>query len=140
MAVVLTVGTNSWVTLVEANAYLEEKWGASAWASLTDSQKSQLLITGYRWINQKDYIDIPASSTNTKVKYAQIELAFYCYNYYAEHEKRRALYAQGVRDFSISKYSETLEASDLPDFIKNLLKDFIVDEGGYFPVMERDFE
>lgn len=138
MAVVITVGSNSWITQAEADAYLEEKWGASAWAGLTATQKAQMIISAYRWINQQSNLSIPAASIAQVVKNAQIEAAWFIYNYWTEFEKRRALNASGVKQFEVSQFSETLDKVKFPDFILNILFDFLVNDGGCFPRIERD--
>ncbi len=138
MAPVLTVGSNSWVTLAYANSYFEVNY--DAWFTLTTQQRINLLIRAYRWINQQTFFSIPAASTNIAVKQAQCETAWYIYNYYADHEKRRALYNQGVTRFQISKFSETLQGAKFPDFIKDMLEDFLTGVGGKFPIIEREFE
>lgn len=139
MAVVIIVGENSWVTAAEADSYLEEKIDASAWASLTDEQKAQRIISAYRWINQQSDLSISASAAATVVKYAQIETAWYMHEFWTAHKKRNALYSQGVRDFTISKYEETLEGAELPSYIKLMLKDYITDGANYFPEVTRTF-
>lgn len=138
MPVVVTVGSNSWITRAEADAYLEEKWGASAWASLSGLQKDQLLISAYRWINQQPNISIPTTSTAAIVKNAQCEAAWFIYNYWSEYEKRRALIASGVKEFEVSNFSETLNKIAFPDFILGMLIDFSVGDAGYFPTAKRD--
>lgn len=133
----ITVGTNSWVTLDEANTYLDEKFGASAWASLTNNTKEQCLITAYRWINRLSNYSI--SSSTTKLKYAQIELAWYVYTYYDSHLKHEALIAQGVEEFDISKFSETSTGKiTIPDTVKDLLDEYDIGSGGYLPLIERE--
>jgi len=134
----LTVGINSWVTIVEADSYLDEKYGASAWAALADEIKKECLITAYRWINRLTNYSI--SSVTTKLKYAQIELAWYVYTYYEPHIKHENLYASGVRDFRISKFTEKLAKPTLPDSVADLLEDYDVYSGGYFPEIEREVE
>lgn len=41
----LTKGTNSYVTVAEANAYFVDRLDVSAWASADDAQRAQALIT-----------------------------------------------------------------------------------------------
>jgi hypothetical protein len=136
----LLVGVNSWVTTAEADAYLGDKWGVGAeWTGLTTTEKEQALVTSYRWIQGLRQYNISPSSTNENVKNAQIELAYYIVENYTQHKKRTALYAQGVRDFSISKWKEKLEKAGLPSEVEGLLKDFLTNIGGRFPVAERDF-
>lgn len=140
MALVLTPGTNSYCTLTEANAYMEEKFGASAtWATLTDDEKKQLLISAYRWLRRLPDYSLSATIT-IKRKYAQIELAWYMYNYIEEHEERSALYAQGVRDFRLSKWAEKLEESMIPYIVKDLLDDDLINLGGYFVEVTREYD
>lgn len=134
----LTVGVNSWVTVVEADAYFSERWGASEWSTLTNNQKEQLLITAYRWIQAQAGYTISAAATADKVKQAQYEAAWYLYRYYESHEERRALYAQGVREFEISKFTEKLERPEFPQDIAELLEDYADSLGGSFPMFNRD--
>ncbi len=140
MAIVLTVGVNSWVTLAESNAWFEARWNSSAtWAALSDDQKKQLLITAFRWIFYTSRFDIPASSTQENVKVAQMELAWWIYNYFDENEDRRALYDQGVRDFKLSKWEEELDKAGFPSSIEDILADELINIGGVFPTVSRNF-
>lgn len=136
----LVVGTNSWVTILEADDYLGDKWEASTWAPLTNTQKSQLLITAFWWIYNYSGVNIPKSSTNEKVKNAQIELAWWIYEYYQEYRKREALISSGVKSFSLPEWSETLGKQDLPQNILDILGDELVNSGGYFPKFERELD
>lgn len=133
----LVVGTNSWVTLVEANAYMNDKWDASDWSGLTDLQKESLLISAYRRI--RSVFSIAASNTDENVKYAQIELAWYIYEYWDDHERRAALYAQGVREFKISRFSETLVGTQLPQHVLDLLDDYNT-KNAYFAELDRELD
>jgi hypothetical protein len=136
----LTVGTNSWVTLSEANTYLADKFNADAWSSLSDSTKEKTLISAFWWIFNYPGVSIPKTSTAEKVKNAQIELAWWMYNYGLEYEKREALIAGGVTEFRLSKWMEKLSEQDLPKRILNILDDELVNLGGYFPTFDRDLE
>jgi hypothetical protein len=133
----LTVGVNSWVTLAEADDYKSEEFDSGSWTTLTNTQKGQALITSFRWITRRT--NISPAATADHIKYAQIELADYVADYHTEHLKRRALYAQGVRNFKISKWSEKLEASDLPENVKDLLEDEL-GLGGDFATFSREIE
>ncbi len=134
----LTVGTNSWVTVAEADTYFLTRWGASDWAGFSAANKETLLISAYNWIQQQAIFSISPTSTDAKVKQAQYEAAWFLYNYNTEMEKRRALYAQGVKAFEISKFSETLQAPEFPAFIADILEDEIVTAGGTFPTVSRE--
>jgi hypothetical protein len=136
----LTVGVNSWVTVAEADAYLADKYGAGDWAGLPNATKESLLITSYRWIQRLQDYSISPASTNIKVKSAQIELAWYIYNNSTQDEKRRALQAQGVEEFKLGKWEEKLGTAQLPFDVQDLLSDFLLNAGGYFPEFQRDLE
>ena len=136
----LVLNDNSWVTIPEADDYLKDKFGADAWSALSNTIKEQCLITAFWWIYAYPGVNIPKTSTDEKVKNAQIELAWWIYNYYTEFEKRGALIASGVEDFTLSKWKEKLGEQDLPYFIKNMLDDALENLGGYFPTFDRDLE
>jgi hypothetical protein len=136
----LTVGTNSWVTRAEADTYKGDKWDPGDWFTLTNTQKDQALVSAYRWIQSKDEYSISPASTAEKVKAAQIECADYIVDNWTQHKKRDALYTQGVREFRISKWREKLDKSELPEIVRDLLSDFLLDAGGYFPQFERELE
>ena len=138
----LTLNTNSWVTVTEADTYFLDRWGSVDWHSLTNIEKERLLVTAFRWIQAQPQFSISASSTNESVKNAQMELAWYVYKFFTETEKRRAIFAQGVRRFSLSKWSETLEegSNGFPGFITDMLDDELVNIGGYFPTVSREIE
>ena len=135
----LVVGTNSWVTVAEADSYLADKFGASAWSGLANSIKEQSLITAFWWIYNNPNYNIAKSSTAEKVKNAQIELAWWIYNYYEEYRKREALISSGVKKFRIGEFSEDLNNQSLPKIVTDMLEDELTNLGGSFPTVSRDF-
>lgn len=137
----MTVGTNSWVTIVEADSYLAEKYGADAWSTFTDVKKKQLLVTAFWRIYNSKNFNIQLSSTDAKVKAAQIELAFWLSQYNTEWEKRQALINSGVVSFRVSKFSENYgkSISTIPEFINDILKDNYI-AGVKFPTFNRELE
>jgi hypothetical protein len=131
-------GINSWVTISQADIYFLDKWGASSvWAGLTISQKSQLLISAYRWLQGLADYSLPPTNISAKIKQAQCEAAWFIYRFNEEAEKRRALYAQGVRTFRVSEFSETLEEQILPANIAGLLAGFVTGLGGSIVKIDR---
>ncbi len=133
----IVVGINSWVTADEADTYMLDRFSGDAWAGYTPTKKEQLLITAYRWIKSKTYLTIPANSTAVTVKNAQVECAWYIAQFWTGHEKRSALQSQGVTEFELSKFREKLSrGTDLPEFVKDLLGDFLT--GEYFPTFTRE--
>lgn len=137
--ITITVGTNSWVTLTEANDFLDQIFD-NDWSNLTEVQKKQLLITAFWLIYTYPEISIEKSSTEEKVKIAQIKLAEWLYNYYDEWKERGALIAGGVKSFSLSKWREVFNRQSLPFEVLNLLDDSLLNSGGYFPLVERELE
>lgn len=135
----VTVGTDSWVTVAEADTYFSMKYGAGAWAGLSNDQKVQLLVSAHNWIQSQPDISIPETSTDTKVKQAQCEAAWYIYLHWENHDKRRALEAQGVKAFHVGNFGETLEIGQFPGWLKDLVSDFY-SKGGQFPVTHRSLE
>jgi hypothetical protein len=142
----LIVNTNSWVDVIDADDYLSDKFGASTWVTLTDPQKSQLLITAFRWIYNYPYYAIPQDISDMeairkeKIQSAQIELANWYYNYGLTHEQRMALQSDGVTEFTLSKWKETFDKklNDLPQIVKEILIDEYTHAGGYILNVKRE--
>jgi len=134
----LTVNTNTWATLAEANSYMESIWSGEVWIALAIENRKKLLIHAYRWINRLSNYSI--SSVTNKLKYAQIELAWYIYENSDTHKKHEALEAQGVTEFRLSKFYEKLSKVGLPQVVKDLLDDYDVGSGGYVPLLEREVD
>ena len=136
----LTVGTNTWVTLAEANSYMAAKWGAESWSEMSAENRKKLLIHAYNWINRLSNYSF-GSTITTNMKYAQIELSWYVYENNDGHKKHEALNAQGVKEFDISKFSEKLTGkTELPQTVKDLLADYDLYSGGYLPLVDREVE
>ena len=134
----LTVGTNSWVTVAEADTYFSTEWGAAAtWAALETAQKESLLISAFNFIQRQGKFSISVDNTADIVKQAQYLTAWFLYNYYADYQKRNALYSAGVRDFKIDSFEEKLERPQFPLEIADMLKDYITGAGGTFPRVSR---
>jgi len=125
------------VTVAEADAYFLDRFNASAWSTLTNTDKETVLISAYRWIQAQSLFSISPTATAEIIKQAQCETAWFMYNYFADYEDRRALYDQGVRDFKISEFEETLAGAQFPSFISGMLEDSIVSGGGTFPTAFR---
>lgn len=137
--ITLTVNTNTWVTLAQANSYFLSKWNASGWNKLPSESKKQLLITAYEWINAEP--DYTISTVTAKLRKAQMELAWWIYGNDDVYKKHELLWASGVREFRVSKFWESLEVEPtLPPNVKKLLDDFNIYAGGYFPLIDRDVD
>lgn len=61
----LAKGTNSYVTLNEADSYFEDRLDASAWQEASDLYREQALVTATRMLEQKDWEGVSVSETQT---------------------------------------------------------------------------
>lgn len=124
----LVVGTNSWISLAEAETYFSERIESEPWDNLPDDvTKEKYLISAYRWLFYYTGITAPASATEDAVKYGQCDAALFMISFYDDYNNRTALYAAGVRDFKKSKWEEELAKATLPDTIINYF-----DNAGYW--------
>lgn len=139
-APVVVVGVNSWVTIAQADDYFAAKYGASAWAALTLSVKTQLLLTAVKWIKAQNTFDIAMTSTEELVKDAQCELAWFVYLWKEEYDKRAALSAMGVSNYRVLDFSESLKGVEFPAAVSTMLSDFSLEASSQFVNISRDLE
>lgn len=133
----IIVGTNSWVTIAEADTYLTTKVGSQEWFTLDDEpsdpgeeSKESWLVSAYNYLINNCGYSIPSDSTDQNVKYAQIEFAYYLLRYSEEFEDRANSIAMGVTEFKASKWSEKYKGGSsssgegyisLPPAVRNYL-------------------
>lgn len=139
-APVVIVGVNSWTSIAWADDYFLAKYGAGAWAGLTVTEKTQLLLSAVRWILQQNTFDLPMSATAEIVRQGQCEAAWFIYSWFGEYEKRRALSSMGVTDYKILDFSETLSGVEFPAFLAGMLDDYSLVKEHQFPRLNRDVE
>jgi len=134
---VIEVGKNSYIDITDADTYFATRYGADAWAGLSDETKDQLLITATQRIDtlrfkgrkyaytqtlsfpryidydrkyQQDYLyNVNLNTIPEAVKKATCEEALALLN--TEATKRRELQEQGVTGFTIGKLSETFSGN-----------------------------
>jgi len=142
----LIVGTNSWVTIAEADTYLEDSMNAGDWFDLPiesgteqgSKSRSSVLITAFRWLMSHSSLSgLSASLTDDNVKQAQIESAIFLLRYQSDYERRDSLRAMGVSQMSVSKWSESLEDVTLPSNIASLLSSYTI-RGGMIVTLRGD--
>lgn len=132
----LTVGTNSWVTIAEADSYIADMYSNTGWAA---ADKDKLLITAFRRIYTCPDFSIAKTSTNELVKWAQIELAFWLLKNNNDMQKREALQSMNITSVRIDDMSESYDKGFiLPPIVKNMLKDFA--SGSHIGVIDREVE
>lgn len=134
----LTVGSNSWVTVAEADAYLGDRIGTSDWFDLGDTpinpgddSKETMLTSAFFIIRSAVDFEIALSSEDSAVKEGQIEMALFLLNNYEEWEKRLTMRSLGIEDFSFADHSEklVLDSSLIPINVKGKLASYYVGTG-----------
>lgn len=133
----ISVGVNSWVTIAEADSYLENKIGTGSWYDLSDtpenpgdSSKESFLVTAYLFLINKPGLVLTSDSTDTNVKYAQIEFAYYLSNNYATFIADSDTLSKGLSSMTLSKWSESYSQSyysnfSLPTIVAILLSGYL---------------
>lgn len=132
----MDVGTDTWVTLEQANSYFATRFGASAWSALDDATKETLLVSAFNWIFFDADFETSRSSTDENLRVAQLEAAWFLHNYQTEYEGRAANIAGGVTSVSATKWSESYGALKKPDRVLSPLKKAGAYDGsgGMFPL------
>lgn len=118
----MTVGTDTWVTTEQANAYFATRFGASWWAALSNSEKETLLVSAFYWLLYDGTLGLSASTDSQDVRVAQMEGVYFLHDHQAEYEDRAANIAGGVTSVSASKWSESYGTLQKPDRVLAPLK------------------
>jgi len=121
MTLSLTVGTNTYISLADAETYMEKVYDPDGlWAAATDAVKNNLLaqatidIDSEHWRYAKtdddQTLEFPRAgetTIETKVANACVEQALYRLRIGSEATARADLQAQGVTSFRLGDLSET---------------------------------
>lgn len=144
MALSLVVGTNTYLTLADAEAYMLRRYDPSGlWATATDAVKNTLLaqatldIDRQVWSGYKSSpdqaLEFPRNGytitdpTYDKVEQATVEQALWLL--VARPETRQNLQSQGVASISLGDVSETYRAggaADLAPRARSLLAAWVI--------------
>ena len=100
--ITITVGTNSWVTLDEANTYFDSRYASNDWHELRDRDKVAALITAFNQLKISGLFTFPTTTTSA-MKQAQYEQAFFVVQNQRDMDARMALQAQGVVEAGVVK-------------------------------------
>lgn len=111
----MTVGTDTWVTIVQADAYFSTRLGASWWAALANPAKETLLVTAFNWLLYDAAFGLSPETDSPDVRVAQMEAAYFLHDHQAEYEGRAANIAGGVTSVSASKWSESYGSLQKPE-------------------------
>lgn len=125
----LNVGVNSWVTLIEAEAYFDTRWGEEAvnWLAQSDGEKEKTLVTAFNWLMTDPNYSLTATDTSQLLKNAQCEAALFLFESYTEYRRRENIIASGITEFQYGKnWKEKLSKITKPPAVTDFL-----DKGGY---------
>jgi len=118
----MTVGTNTYVTLSEADAYVDGFRPNSAWNELTNPQKEQRLVLATEQLEALPFTGrkternqplafprFPSSTVPESIKAAQVEIAVFALEQTSsvDASQRATLQRQGVTSFSLGDISES---------------------------------
>ena len=126
MSATITVCSNSFCTLVEAEAYFDIRLGVAAWDAAVEDNKNRALITAYLQLTSSKEFILPLLGT-TAIKYAQCEQALFLLQQGDDIDSRRALQVQGVAEAGIvkEKYSGDVQGIVICANARGFLKDYL---------------
>ena len=137
----VTVGTNSWVTEVEADAYFGDRISArDYWVDGADDNVPAL-ITAYKWLNAGKFT-FPTTATQP-IKDAQCEMALFLLQHQPDLDLRMGLQAQGVIAAGVVKErykDDNYVEMPIPPIVQKLLADYDTDRPVYLVNLERNEE
>jgi len=114
----LLVGTNSWITVAQADDYLQHNMNAEAWFDLVavgakgSQSRENILITAFNEINSSPIVNIGVDSTDQNVMNAQAEMALFLLSNYDTIYSGRAIVASGISSFTYSEREEQYDTSE----------------------------
>lgn len=121
----ITVGTNSWVTLAEAEAYFRTRLGSSGYWNGT-ANKVAALVTAFKQLLRCGMFNIAATDTAQAIKDAQCEMALFLLIHQEDMDSRAGLQAQGVTKAGIVQEEYSGNALMVPANVLGLLQDLNV--------------
>ena len=134
----LTVGTNSWVTVAEADTYLGDRVGVSQyWDAI--AEKAAALVTAYRWLVGSGEFAFPTTVTQI-MKDAQCEYALFMIQHQPDIDLRLGLQEQGVIEAGIvkEKYRGGNPGIPYPPIVQSMLRPFTTSGPFKLINLERD--
>jgi len=109
----IAVGTNSWVTEAQANAYMADRLGASDyWTDGADINR-QALLSAYVWLTSSPRFSFP-TAVAILMRTIQYEMALFLIQHQPDIDLRMGIQAQGVLVAGIVKETYRGAATTLP--------------------------
>jgi len=142
--IILTVNSNTWITLVNAETYFLSRLGSSSYwsATVTDEIKKASLVTAFRHLTGMKDFSLPITGTPADiVQYAQCEQALFLLVTQNELLSRKGLQAQGVVSAGVVKESydkDMLGKIAISEITKEMLNAYFTSGGVYLMDIERD--
>lgn len=142
----IVVGQDTWATVVEADAYLTNKVGATNWFELSEAgipgeeSKESFLVSAFRWLLGSPEFLLSPSMTGDAIKNGQIEAAaFLMENYKTMAARAGALYS-GVVQADYSKRKEVFDLNNviIPLHIRGWLRDYRISSS--FVLMSGEYD
>lgn len=116
-----------WLSIADAVTFFNLRYGAEAWAALTEAQQTKLLTTAYNRIINDPRWTLPTTPTaeqKAKLAYCTELLAWYMYIHIEDEDRRKGLQSQGVVSAGIVQESydkDMLTKTPLPSEVKDIL-------------------
>ncbi len=137
----ITVGTNSWVTVAEANTYMGDRIKAGDYWTDGAGDNEDALITAYKWLNAGKF-SFPDTSTQP-MKDAQCEMALFLLQHQPDLDLRMGLQVQGVIAAGVVKErykDDNYVEMPIPPVVQKLLAAYDTDRPIYLINIERNEE
>jgi len=137
----ITTGTNSWVSLADANTYFDDRPNSTDyWVS--GANKNRSILYAYKLLTRSRRFSLPTTAVQV-MKDAQCELCYFLLQHGEDLDIRMGLQAQGILQTGILR--ETYKDRDsiefpFPAVVVDLLSDYDNVRGAYILDVERDEE
>ncbi len=115
MAATITPGTNSWITEVEANTFMEGRIKADDYWTDGKTINKAALITAYFWLTDSPKFSFPAyADVTAAMKRLQCEMALFLLQHQPDIDLRMGLQSQNVIEAGIVKEKYVMEVMGIP--------------------------
>jgi hypothetical protein len=114
-----------WITLAEAETYMETRLGASNFWN-TGAEKVAALQTAYNQLTSCNLFSFPETAV-AGMKNAQCEMALFLLQHQEDADARMGLQAQGVTQAGVVQESYNLDNVDgipIPAIVRSILQDY----------------
>ena len=140
MAATIELGTNSWVTEAEADAYMAERLGAGDYWTDGGADNIPAVITAYRWLTGSGRYSFPTTAT-TIMKQSQCEMALFLLQNSPDIDLRMGLQAQYVVEAGVVKEKyRTPTGIPVPPTVDRILRAYLAETPFAIFDIERDEE